>query len=141
MRNKRRGFTLIELMMVVAIIAVLVGIALPRYHSMVFKSKEGQTRGNAATIRSALSIYYTDNEQAYPTDNLASLTIATRYLPVINPAKAPPMHADSLGVLTETTPTDTGSWSYNNDPNNISWGRLTVGCTHTDSKGTVWTTF
>ena len=57
-----RGFTLIELMIVVAIIGILAGVAVPRYRDLVKRSKEGATKGNLGALRSALNIYYSDNE-------------------------------------------------------------------------------
>ena len=48
--NKKKGFTLAELLIVVAIIAVLVGIAIPVFTSQLEKAKEGT---DLANIRSA----------------------------------------------------------------------------------------
>ena len=61
-RNAQRGFTLIELMIVVAIIGILAAIAIPKFAELIRKSNEGATRGNFGAIKSALSIYYGDNE-------------------------------------------------------------------------------
>ena len=50
MKNNRKGFTLAELLIVVAIIAVLVAIAIPVFTTQLEKSREGT---DAANIRSA----------------------------------------------------------------------------------------
>lgn len=59
--RRRSGFTLIELMLVVAIIGLLAAIAVPKFAKMVIKAKEASTRGKLGSVRSALSIYYADN--------------------------------------------------------------------------------
>jgi len=58
----KKGFTLIELMIVVAIIGILAAIAIPQFAQLVAKSQEGATKGNLGTLRSSLSIYYGDLE-------------------------------------------------------------------------------
>jgi prepilin-type N-terminal cleavage/methylation domain-containing protein len=62
---KKSGFTLIELMIVVAIIGILASIAIPKFADLIRKSKEGATKGNLGSLRSALSIYYGDMEGTY----------------------------------------------------------------------------
>ncbi|HNG46017.1 MAG TPA: prepilin-type N-terminal cleavage/methylation domain-containing protein, partial [Elusimicrobiota bacterium] len=63
---KKNGFTLIELMLVVAIIGLLAAIAIPKFANLVVKSREAAMKGQLGAIRSALSIYYSDNEGFYP---------------------------------------------------------------------------
>ncbi len=63
---KSRGFTLIELMLAVAIIGILAVVAIPRYSNLVRKSWEATTRGNLGVLRSAVTIYYGDNEGMWP---------------------------------------------------------------------------
>ena len=67
-----KGFTLIELMIVVAIIGILAAIAIPKFADLVTKSKEAAVKGSLGSIRSALSIYYSDTEGIFPAT--ASLT-------------------------------------------------------------------
>ena len=75
--SRASGFTLIELMIVVAIIGILAAIAIPKFANLIRKSGEGASKGNVGSIRSALSIYYGDMEGQYPS-NLAS---ARLYIP------------------------------------------------------------
>ena len=79
MRAKRgaAGFTLIELMVVLAVIATLLAIALPRYFSSLEKSREAVLRQDLAMMRDTLDKYYGDKGK-YP-DTLDDL-VASRYL-------------------------------------------------------------
>ncbi|MFA6971928.1 MAG: prepilin-type N-terminal cleavage/methylation domain-containing protein [Gallionella sp.] len=75
--HKREGFTLVELMVVMAIIAMLLTIASPRYFNGVDKSKEAVLHENLAQTRQALDKYFSDNGK-YP-DALDEL-VSNKYL-------------------------------------------------------------
>lgn len=55
-----KGFTLIELMVVMTIIALLLTVALPRYFNSVDKSKETVLRQDLFMMRDALDKHYSD---------------------------------------------------------------------------------
>ena len=76
-RHKRNGFTLVELMVVMAIIAMLLAIAAPRYFHGVDKSREAVLHENLALTRQALDKYFGDNGR-YP-DALDEL-VSKKYL-------------------------------------------------------------
>jgi type II secretion system protein G len=71
------GFTLIELIVVMMIVALLVAIAAPRYFGSLQKSKETALQQTLAVTRDALDKFYGDNGK-YP-DSLDTL-ITKRYL-------------------------------------------------------------
>ena len=77
LKQKRDGFTLVELMVVMAIIALLLAIAAPRYFHGVDKSKEVVLHENLALTRQALDKYFSDNGK-YP-DALDEL-VSKKYL-------------------------------------------------------------
>ena len=141
MSKNKSGFTLIELMIVVAIIGILAAIAIPKFASLIRKSAEGASKGNLGAIRSALSIYYGDMEGQYP-GNLASMTIAGKYLNPVPSARAPNYHPDTSTVLEGASSSNDGAgWLYNNINGDANVGSLFVNCTHTDTKGSIWTTY
>ncbi|HVZ80173.1 MAG TPA: prepilin-type N-terminal cleavage/methylation domain-containing protein [bacterium] len=87
-RGKTAGFTLVELMIVVAVIGILAAIAIPRFGEMVEKSREGQTKGNLNSIHSAMMIYYGDQKGIWPTTLNTYVSFAfSQYLDNVNPVK------------------------------------------------------
>ena len=59
--QKQKGFTLIELMIVVAIIGILAAIGYPSYTESVAKSRRGNAQAEMLALSSALERYYTQN--------------------------------------------------------------------------------
>ncbi|HML78202.1 type IV pilin protein [Geobacter sulfurreducens] len=64
LRN-RKGFTLIELMIVVTIIGILAAIAVPNYRWGLIRAREAVLQENLYTMRSAIDQYYADQGK-YP---------------------------------------------------------------------------
>ena len=58
-----KGFTLIELLVVISIIGILSSFAVVSLNSARAKARDSLRKGDMAQIRTALNIYYDDNER------------------------------------------------------------------------------
>jgi general secretion pathway protein G len=63
-RARMRGFTLLELMIVISIMMILMAVAVPVYNQSVIQSREAVLRSNLATLRSVISQYTLDKQKA-----------------------------------------------------------------------------
>jgi MSHA pilin protein MshA len=58
---KRRGFTMIELIMVIVILGILAAVGIPRYIDLSSQAKTSAAKGAIGTIRAAVSMAYAQN--------------------------------------------------------------------------------
>ncbi|MEK7477412.1 MAG: prepilin-type N-terminal cleavage/methylation domain-containing protein [Candidatus Coatesbacteria bacterium] len=147
-RRGETGFTLIELMIVVAIIGVLAAMAIPKFALMIERSRESTTRATIASIRGAIALYHSEEGGDFPVSiEPVPANGFSRYLEVLPPVKA--SHAgigsglaespSGTAVLytTDEVITSTGrGWRYN--PKN---GHLFVNSSATDSKAIAYSTY
>lgn len=92
--NKRSGFTLVELLIVIVIIAVLAAIALPRFMDSGQRSKEASLKADLKLVRNALELFKNDTG-AWPAQ-LSDLTVTA----------APAAGKDNAGASKNISATD-----------------------------------
>lgn len=63
-RWRQRGFTLIELMVVISIIVILMSVAIPRYQASILRARETVLRDDLYTLRSVIDQYTLDKQKA-----------------------------------------------------------------------------
>jgi len=96
----QRGFSLIELMVVMAIISVLIAIAVPIYQKSIIRAKESVLRSNLASIRNMIDEYTVDKQKAPET--LQDL-VTDGYLRQI-PQDPMTQSSDTWKIIMEDTP-------------------------------------
>jgi type IV pilus assembly protein PilA len=71
MKNNQQGFTLIELMIVVAIIGILAAVAVPAYQDYTVRAKVTEGVNVAAAAKASVADYWS-TKNAFPADNTAA---------------------------------------------------------------------
>lgn len=70
MRKDQKGFTLVELMIVVVIIGILIAIAIPVYNTIQANAEKRTCQANMRSIRSQMEVYKaTDGSGEYPSED------------------------------------------------------------------------
>ncbi len=76
-----RGFTMVELLVVMLILGLLAAIAIPSFFSQRDKAKDAEAKGAARSAQTAIEIYATENDGAYDGATLAKLKTIEPILP------------------------------------------------------------
>ncbi len=104
--KKRKGFMLLELIIVVAIIGILAAVAIPNLVGMTDEAKVSKIQSDLSTIGTAMEVYHVKKGGTYP-DNLSVLAGDNGYLKKV---PEPPMGASkyTIGNKGEVTCTFNG---------------------------------
>lgn len=143
MKNLQKGFTLIELMIVVAIIAILAAIAIPAYQNYLVRSQVSEAAVLTDGIKTPLTEYYA-NKGTFPSNTasiglpstaaslggkyVSGITLVAGKIEATMGNKASSKIANDLFVL---SPTDNGgsiTWTCNSNTTNIPQQYLPSSC-------------
>ncbi len=75
--HKRRGFTLVELIIVIIILGILAALAMPQFVTSTDDAKTATVAANLAIMRNAIQLYYHQHNSTYPGENKADGTTAS----------------------------------------------------------------
>lgn len=106
--KKNKGFTLVELLVVIAIIAILVVLILVALGVARQKARDSQRKTDLRSIQTALELYATDHNSSYPP---AADLYNGQMDPYLNPIPSDPLSSTThYGYVPNTGATPLGYW-------------------------------
>ena len=85
-RAVRRGFTLLEIIVVVTIIALLATLVAPKLLQNIWKAKQKVAKAEVASISQQLGLYLADNGLTKPTDDMDLSVLTQSSSPYLKPS-------------------------------------------------------
>lgn len=133
--SNERGFTLIELVIIIVILGILAAVAIPKYQDITGEAKEASARAALGSLRSGITIFYanqavTTGTAIWPSVNELETpgTVMAQAIPA-NPYQLEANAPDSIvtGVTKGTTVGARGGWAYNPGTGEVWPNTSTVG--------------
>ena len=107
MIKNERGFTIMELLVVIVIIGVLAAIGVPAYNNMTTRARETACDANKRTIATAVGMYYVDNGSYKNGEADLTLGDLVPYLDNAESIKCPGKDAEGYKISTTGDPVNT----------------------------------
>ncbi|MCB4756403.1 MAG: hypothetical protein LHV69_05110 [Elusimicrobia bacterium] len=115
-RKADSGLTVLEILIMIAVLGLVGFITLPKFKLMLYQSREGRTKASLGEIRGALAIYYSDNIGLYPSDEgtpetRLSSSLVPAYLKAMPTVDLAHYYPKKLSTVQDRF-TDGGDWVY-----------------------------
>ena len=112
-KSNRKGFTLVELVVVILVMGIIAAVAAPKMFDTASSARENGTKQSLTVIRDAIELYKAKNETFPP-----AATLATALKPFLRgPFPACPVGNKNANVRASTddpnTPSGSEGWAYN----------------------------
>ncbi|MGB7815391.1 MAG: type II secretion system protein [Methylotenera sp.] len=102
MKLIQRGFTLVELLIVVIILAILAAIVIPQFSSATVDAQESALDSNLSALRSAIELYKAQHGGKYPGDVITAAT-CTGGTKGLGTAGLPQLFIDQMTMYTDAS--------------------------------------
>ncbi|MEE9553668.1 MAG: prepilin-type N-terminal cleavage/methylation domain-containing protein [candidate division Zixibacteria bacterium] len=120
MSKMEKGFTLIELVIIIVVLGILASVAIPKYKNIVAESREAACKGSLGSLRSGVSIYYANAAVTTgvavwpPMDSLSTVGVVMEHAFPGNPYQLETNAPDSIvtGVTKGVIVGTRGGWAY-----------------------------
>ncbi len=141
--RNQRGFTLIEIVIVIVVLGILAAVSLPKYLDMTNSAKESAARASLGGLREAISTWRVSHiirsgDESWPSlDSVATPGTIMLFAIPPNPYQAKDKVPDSIvqGVTRGEIVGDRGGWAYNPSTGEI-WANtstsIQTGCATSD---------
>ncbi len=135
--RRSRAFTLVELIVIIVVLAILSGVAIPKYIDYAARAKESAARGTLGAVRSGIANFYANaavtGTAAFPT--LVQMQTLGTVMQEAIPANPYNNGATIAAATWATTPPVSGSAGYNYDD---ATGRFWLNSTTTGINEHLW---
>ncbi|WP_372519219.1 hypothetical protein [Candidatus Ruminimicrobiellum ovillum] len=134
---------IIEVIIAILIILLVTLVVYPKFLDIIRKSNEAASIANLKALRSAIAVYYGENEGHFPSDNIVAELLSGdgKYIAYIPELYCPPYNNPTNEITTKPTG-NSGKWAYQvEDSQDRQAGEIWIDCDKPDSKGVIWNTY